>query len=99
MKRIDPAIGWFQIFEVLTFKIDEIAGSNTEYIDNSSDRVSQLFNNTWLCRYQRQCKVAFENGSEFKRDFPPWLNDIDIKPVLMTIKTHKLTNQWSRYIN
>ena len=28
----------------------------------------------------------FENGSEFKRDFTPLLNDFDIKPVLTTIK-------------
>ena len=31
-------------------------------------------------------KVVFDNGSKYKRDYTPLLNDFDIKPVLMTIK-------------
>ena len=46
MTMIDPAMGWFQIFEVLTYDRNEVTGSNDEYIDNLSTRKIQLFNNT-----------------------------------------------------
>ena len=45
-----------------------------------------MFNNTWLCRYPRPCKVVLDNGSEFKRYFNPLLKDFDIKPVLTSVK-------------
>ena len=45
-----------------------------------------IFNNTGLCRYPRPRKVVFDNGSEFKRDFTPFLKDLDIKPILTKIK-------------
>ena len=54
-----------------------------------------MFNNTWLCRYPRLRKVVFDNGYDFKQDFTPLLNYFDTKDVLMTIKNHKLTLQWS----
>ena len=66
MIMIDPAKGWFEIVKIPTFDLDEIRGGNDEYLDKSSARVSQLFNNTWLCRYRRPHKVLFEHGSEFK---------------------------------
>ena len=86
MTMIDPATGWFDIVEILTFDLDEVTAGNDEYIDKSSDRVSQLFNNTWLCRYLRPRKVVFDNGSEFKQDFTPLLKDFDIKLVLTSVK-------------
>ena len=45
-----------------------------------------MFNNKWLCIYPHPRKVVFDNGSEFKRDFTPLLKDLDIKPVLTSIK-------------
>ena len=45
---IDPATGWFGIFGIPTYDLDEVAGVNDEYIDKSSSRVSQLFNTTCL---------------------------------------------------
>ena len=83
MTMIDPATGWFDIIKKPTFDLEEV---NDEYIDTSSARVSQFFNNTWLCRYPRPHRVVFENGSEFKRDFTPLLKDFDIKPVLTSVK-------------
>ena len=83
---IDPATGWFKIVKILTFNLNEVTSGNDEYIDKSYARVSQLFNNTWLCRYLRPIKVVFENGSKFKRNFTPLLKYIDIKPVLTSIK-------------
>ena len=73
MTMIDPTTGWFDIVKILTFDLNEVTAGNDEYIDKSSDRVSQLFNNTWLCRYTHTLKVVFDNGSEFKRDFTPLL--------------------------
>ena len=66
MPFIDPATGWFEIAELL----------NKE---KSSARISQLFNTTWLARYPRLRKVIFDNGSEFKKDLLPLLNDFAIK--------------------
>ena len=83
---IDPTTGWFDIVEIPTFDLDKVTAGNDEYIDKSSDRVSQLFKNTWLCRYMHTIKVVFEKGSEFKRDFTPLLKDFDIKPVLRSVK-------------
>ena len=45
-----------------------------------------MLNNTWICIYPRPRKVVFDNGSEFKRDFTPFLKDFDIKPVLTSVK-------------
>ena len=61
-----PAIGWFKILNIPTFELDEVMAGNDEYIDKSSARVSQMFNNTCICRYPRPKKVVFDNGSEFK---------------------------------
>ena len=47
MTMIDPATGWFEIFKIPTFDLEEVALDNDEYIDTSSARVSQMFNNTW----------------------------------------------------
>ena len=68
------------------FDLDEVAGDNNEYTNKSSDRVRQLSNTTWLCRYPRLYKIAFENISEFKQDFNPLLEDFDMKPTLTTTK-------------
>ena len=86
MAIIDPATGWFEIVKIPTFDLEKVALGNGEYIDKSSSRVSQLFNNTWICRYPCPLKVVFENGSEFKQDFTPFLKDFDIKPVLTSVK-------------
>ena len=63
---IDPATGWFEIVDIPMFDLKEVTLGNDEYIDKSSARVSQLFNNTWVCRYPRPRKVVFDNSSEFK---------------------------------
>ena len=82
---IDPATGWFDIVEIPTFDLEEVTIGNYEYIDKSSTRVSQFFNNTWLCRYPRPRKVVFDNGSEFKQYFTTLQKDFNIKPVLTSI--------------
>ena len=86
MATIDPATGWFEIVEILTFDLKEVAIGNDEYIDKSSTRVIQMLNNTRLCRYLRPQKVVLENVYEFKQDFNPWLKDFDIKTVLKSVK-------------
>ena len=78
MTMIDPTMGWFKIFEVPMYDLDEVTGVNYEYIDKSSAGVSQLFNNTWLSRYLNPHKVVFDNGSKFKRYFTPLLKDFYI---------------------
>ena len=67
MMMIDPATGWFKIVEIPTFDLEDVTIGNDEYIDKSSARVSQFFNNTWLCRFPRPRKVVFDNGSGFKQ--------------------------------
>ena len=87
MTFIDPSTGWFEIAQVPYFDMDNVKIGDTEYIDKTSARISQLFNNTWLSRYPRPTRVVFDNGSEFKRDFVPLLKDFDVsKPVLTSIK-------------
>ena len=86
MTFIDPATGWFEIAQVPTFNIVDVQNNNVEYINKTSARISQLFNNTWLSRYPRPRKVIFDNGSEFKRDFVPLLRDFDVSPVCTTVK-------------
>ena len=82
MTFIDPSTGWFEITQVPYFDMDSVKIGDTEYIDKTSARISQLFNNAWLSRYPR-----VDNGSEFKRDCVPLLKDFDVKPVLTSIKT------------
>ena len=53
MTTTDLATGWFEILDISTFELDEVMVGNDEYIDKSSARVSQMFNNKWLCRYPR----------------------------------------------
>ena len=48
MKTVDTATGWFEIFEVPFFNLDEESRGNIEYIEKLSARVSQMFNQTWL---------------------------------------------------
>jgi hypothetical protein len=87
MTFIDPATGWFEITQVPYYDLDQVNVQNQEYIDKTSARISQLFNNnTWLSRYPRPKRVVFDNGSEFKHNFIPLLKDFDIKPVLTSIK-------------
>ena len=48
---INPATGWLKISKVPMFNLDKVRGGNDDYIDKLSVRVSQLSNNTCLCRY------------------------------------------------
>ena len=86
MTFIDPATGWFEIAQVPYYNIEDVKGGNVEYINKTSARISQLFNNVWLSRYPRPHRVVFDNGSEFKSDFVPLLQDFDVKPVCTTVK-------------
>ena len=73
MTFIDPATGWFKIAEV-------------PLEDQSSARISKLFDKVWLSRYPRPKKVLYDNGSEFKKDFQPMLKDFAIAPTCTSIK-------------
>jgi hypothetical protein len=86
MTFLDPATGWFEIAEVPTFDLEQVKAGNKEFIDKSSARVSLLFNNTWLSRYPRPIEVVYDNGSEFKKDFQPLIEDFDIKPKCITME-------------
>ena len=73
MTFINPATGWFEIAEVPT-------------LDQSSAQISKLFDEVWLSRYPCPHKVLFDNGSEFKKNFQPLLNDFVIKATCTSIK-------------
>ena len=83
---INLTTGWFKIFEILMYDLDEVTNVNGEYVYKSSAGVSQLFNNTWLCRYPRLQKAVLDNRSKFKQYFNPLLKEFNIKPALTTIK-------------
>ena len=61
IKMVESDMGWFGIVKVLKFGIYKVAVSSDEYINKSYDRVSCLFDNTWLIRYPFQHKVVFYN--------------------------------------
>ena len=90
MTFIDPATGWFEIAQVPYHDLDQIKVQNQEYIDKTSARISQFFNNTWLPRYPRPKRVVFDNRSEFKRDFIPLLKDFDSGMAQASITIQKL---------
>ena len=46
MTMIALATGWFEVVKIPKFDLEEVTIGNDEYIDKSSARVSQLFNNT-----------------------------------------------------
>ena len=70
---IDQATGWFEIVEV-------------PIIDQYSSRISQLFNEVSLSRNPRTHNVISNNGSEFKRDFIPFLKYFSVKLICNAIK-------------
>ena len=57
---IDPATGWFKIFEIPMYGPDKVMGGNDEYIYKPFARVSQLFKITWLIIYPHPRKVVFD---------------------------------------
>ena len=63
MTFIDPATGWFEITEVPYYDTEEVRLGNNTYINKTSARIIQLFNNTWLFIYPRPQRVLFDNGS------------------------------------
>ena len=73
MTSIDLAMEWFEMEDV-------------PIIDQSSDRIPQIFNEVWILRYPRPRKLIFDNGSEFKRNYITSLNDFSVKPTCTTIK-------------
>ena len=75
MKMIDPATGWFEIFEVPCFDLNEVARGNSEYIYKLSARLSNLLNHKWLYRNPLPHKVVFGNVSNFKQDFTTLLKE------------------------
>ena len=86
MTMVAPATGWFEIAQVPYYSIDNIDNNSDNYIDKSSARISQLFNQFWLSRYPRPKEVVFDNGSEFKMHFMRLLKDFDIKPRPTTVE-------------
>ena len=58
MAMIDPATSWFEIVDITTFNLNEVMGGNSEYIDKSSARVIQVFNNTRISIYPLPRKVV-----------------------------------------
>ena len=96
MTNIYSSKGWLEIDAIPTFDLNKITENNDEYIDKSSDRVFQLFNNTWICIYPRPHKVVFDNISEFQRYFTPLIKDLNIKTVLKSIKNPQANNTVER---
>ena len=86
MMMIEPFTGWSITVHTLVFNLNNVMTGNDGYISKPSDRVNQLFNNTWLYRYPRPRKFVVDSVSAFKQDFNPLLKDFNIKPVLTSVK-------------
>ena len=52
--------------QVPRFDPKVVKAYNNEYIDETSARVSKLFNQEWISRYQSAHKSMFHNRYEFK---------------------------------
>ena len=70
---IDPSMGWFGTVGVSS-------------VDKTSTYLSQLFNQTWLCRYPRSKQVRFYNGYELKNNCIPLLKALAVRHKSTSIK-------------
>ena len=61
MTMVDPATGWFKIVEVPYYSIKDVKNGEQNYIDKISDRISRLFDQTWLKQYPRLKGIIFDN--------------------------------------
>ena len=82
----DPDTGRFKIVEVPCFDLEGVSKGNTEFINKSSLRVIQLFNQKYICRYPHPHKFVFEKISNFKRYLINFLKEYYITPVFTLIK-------------
>jgi hypothetical protein len=72
LTMIDPASSWFKIAELPVIKQTRRQTVNgkellkaDEIFDKTSERIAELVNETWLCRYPRCRHLMYNNGSEF----------------------------------
>ena len=91
MTFTNPCTGKFERSQAPYFDIKEIKIDNKEYIDKTSARISQLFNNTWLLRCPTPNQVLVYNGLEFIKNFLPLLKGFDTTLVLTSIKNTQST--------
>ena len=54
---------WFEIAEVPYYNFEESQKSNTNYINEKSARISQLFNNTYMYLFPISHRIVFDHGS------------------------------------
>ncbi len=73
LTMIDPASSWFEVVELPTiiWLMTRMVNNKEKLIkeqvfDKSSDQISQLVNNIWLCRYPRCQYFIYDNRLEFK---------------------------------
>ncbi len=73
---MDTASSWFEIAELPVVKQLRWQTANGKELliadkifDKTSERITKLINNTWLCRYPQCCYLIYDNGSEFKLHF------------------------------
>ena len=60
MTMIDPATGWFEIYEITTKRADNIAN---------------ILEQVWLTRYPWPEKILYDRGSEFKAEFEQMIQE------------------------
>ena len=96
MTFTNPCTGKFERSQAPFFDIKEIKIDNKEYIDKTSARISQLFNNMWLLRCSTPNQVLVYNGLEFIKNFLPLLKGFDTTLVLTIIKNTQSTEPVER---
>jgi hypothetical protein len=93
LTMIDPTSSWFEVVELPTITrlmTRTVNGKEKvikeENFDKSSDRISQIVNKIWLCRYPRCRYLIYDNGSEFKLHFETLCDSYGIKHKPTMIK-------------
>ena len=93
LTMIDPASSWFEIVELPLRTVartrtvmGKLKNVEEQIFDKTSERISRLVYNTWLCRYPRCRTVIYDNGSEFKLNFEDLCDSYGLKRKPTTIK-------------
>ena len=58
---VDPTMGWFEIVEIPYYNVEDIVNNKDNYVDKSSARISQLFNQVKIDRVSCNKRVVLKS--------------------------------------
>ncbi len=93
LTMINLASSWFEIAELSVVEqlLQQTVNSKElliadEIFDKTSERIAELVNKTWLCRYPQCRHLIYNNGSDFKLHFEYLCESYSIKRKPTTVK-------------